>query len=174
MNTQTVMANENIRSATVRLVQETGSGIMPTRDALNLAVSQGLDLVAVMPDVQPPVVKIIDLGKYLYEQKQHAKEQARKNRENAVVVKEIQLRPVTDHHDIEIKARAAKAFLEDKCRVRVVVKFRGREMSHTNIGYDIIREFLSNVGEHTLEREPLLQGKAISCLVLPPAKPTQN
>jgi translation initiation factor IF-3 len=113
------------------------------------------------------IAKIVDLNKYLYEQKKAAKERARKNRENEIHIKEVQLRPVTDEHDIEIKARNARSFLDDSCKVKVVIKFRGREMAYRELGVEVMNRFLAAVGEHKLEREPIMQGNSIQALLMP-------
>ena len=172
MALEQTLANERIRSPQVRLILQDGSnlGVVATRDALNRAKLEGMDLVAINTQAQPMIAKIVDLNKHLYEQKKAAKERARKNRENEIHVKEVQLRPVTDEHDIEIKARNARGFLDDNCKVKVVIKFRGREMAYRELGVEVMNRFLAAVGEHKLEREPNMQGNSIQAMLMPVVK----
>ena len=172
MALEQTLANERIRSPQVRLILQDGSnlGVVATRDALNRAKLEGMDLVAINTQAQPMIAKIVDLNKYLYEQKKAAKERARKNRENEIHIKEVQLRPVTDEHDIEIKARNARGFLDDNCKVKVVIKFRGREMAYRELGVEVMNRFLAAVGEHKLEREPNMQGNSIQAFLMPVVK----
>jgi translation initiation factor IF-3 len=172
MALEQTLANERIRSPQVRLILQDGSnlGVVATHDALNRARLEGMDLVAINTEAQPMIAKIVDLNKYLYEQKKAAKERARKNRENEIHIKEVQLRPVTDEHDIEIKARNARSFLDDSCKVKVVIKFRGREMAYRELGVEVMNRFLAAVGEHKLEREPNMQGNSIQALLMPVVK----
>lgn len=167
MNNNIMLANERIRAPQVRLIGNDGTnyGVVNTRDALYQAQKAGLDLVAINEQVSPMVVKILDLNKYVYEQKKAAKERARKSRENEIVTKEIQLRPVTDYHDIEIKAKHAREFLDNNCKVRIVIKFRGREMSFTNRGFEVVNLFLEKVGAYKAERAPMLQGTSIIAII---------
>lgn len=167
--TTTTLANEKIRAPQVRLIMPDGTnrGVINTRDALFEARRVGLDLVAINPQANPMVVKILDLNKWLYEEKKAAKERARKSRESEIIMKEIQLRPVTDEHDIGIKARNARTFLDDNCKVKVVVKFRGREMAFRDLGFEVLNKFLTEVGEHRLERQPAMQGNSITIMMLP-------
>ena len=173
MTSSQTLANERIRVPQVRLINQHGSnlGVINTRDALAQARKEGLDLVAINSQASPMIVKILDLNKFLYQQKREEKERARKSRESEIVVKEVQLRPVTDEHDISIKARNARGFLDANCRVRVVIKFRGREMAFANLGFEVMSRFLQAVGEHRVEREPVLMGKSITVMLLPPARP---
>jgi translation initiation factor IF-3 len=170
MTASQTLANERIRVPQVRLIDPDGSnaGVVATNEALSRARRAGLDLVAINPQATPMVVKIVDLNKWLYEQKREAKDRARKSREAEIVQKEIQLRPVTDVHDISIKAKNAIRFLSENCKVRVVVKFRGREMAHQSLGKEVLNQFLTAVGEYRLERDPSMQGNALSTTLLPP------
>lgn len=146
--------NEEIRSKEVRLIDDKGEqvGLFLTLDAIKRARAQGLDLVAVNAKSVPPVCKILDFGKFRYEQQKRDKEAAKKSREAAIEVKEVQLRPVTDSHDIGIKAKRAVGFLDDGDKVKVVVKFKGREIHHKEMGTKVINEFLALLGEHKLEK----------------------
>lgn len=177
MNTKTNV-NEQIKSATVRLVDATGTnwGIVTVREALAKAREANLDLVEINGSTNPPVCKIIDYDKFLYAQKKAAKEQARKNRASEIVIKEIQLRPVTDVHDIEIKARHAREFLDAGNKVKVSVKFRGREMSFAENGKTVLAKFLEKVGMVKLEREPAMNGNTLTAMIaaMPPPKAVAN
>lgn len=171
MNTQITLANERIRAPQVRLIMPDGTnrGVISTRDALQEARKVGLDLVAINPQASPMVVKIVDLNKYLYEEKRAAKERARKSRESEIIMKEVQLRPVTDSHDIQVKARNTRGWLDAGHKVKVVIKFRGREMNYRELGMSVLNQFLQNVGEHKCEREPQNQGNQLWVMLLPGA-----
>ena len=166
---QEYLANNWIRSATVRLIDETGEnvGVVDTKTALNRARVAGLDLITIAKDANPPVCRIYELSKYAYEQKKHKKEQEKKNRENQIIVKEIQLRPGIDEHDMLIKQKHAKEFLEENYKVRIIMKFRGRELSFSKKGYDLVRKFIEGLGEHKLEKDPNLAGNTILAIVAP-------
>ncbi len=123
-------------------------GIVSTRDALQKAEEYGLDLVEVAPNANPPVCRIMDFGKYKYEQSKKEKES--KKKQHTVVVKEIRLRPKTDVHDLETKIRHARKFLEQKNKVKISVFFRGREMVYQDFGRDLLKrvtEMLSDIAE---------------------------
>jgi translation initiation factor IF-3 len=169
MQDQMTLANEQIRSPQVRLIGDDGAnlGVIPTREAQRQAYQVGLDLVVINPQSDPMVAKILDLGRYLYDMKREAKERARRSRESEILIKEIQLRPVTDTHDIEIKAKNARGFLAEGNKVKVIIKFRGREMSHTQLGFEAIQNFLAAVGPHRFEREPSMMGKSILAILIP-------
>lgn len=171
--TPPMLANERIRAPQVRLIMPDGTnrGVISTRDALSEARRVGLDLVAINPQAQPMVVKILDLNKHLYEEKRAAKARARKSRESEVQVKEVQMRPVTDSHDVGIKARNAQNWLSEGCRVKVVIKFKGREMAFRELGFRVLNEFIEALGEHRKEREPQMQGNQIHMMLLPPVNP---
>jgi translation initiation factor IF-3 len=167
MSTSNTLANERIRAPQVRLIDDTGDNqVINTRDALHKARSQGLDLVVINNQAQPWVVKILDLNKWLYEQKRAEKARLKKSRENEIVIKEVQMRPVTDDHDVGIKARMARGFLDDGCKVKVVIKFRGREMAHRDLGEQVMHKFLAQVGEHRQERPPAHQGNTYSVMLM--------
>lgn len=169
-------ANRWIRSPTVRLIDEQGQnvGIMPTNQALERARALELDLITISAEADPPVCKIYDLSKYMYELKKVRKEQERKNRENEVVVKELQLRPGINEHDLLIKQRHAKEFLADNNKIKVVMRFRGREMAFANRGFDLIAKFMQGLGDHKVEKEPNLAGNTILTIIAPPAKITKS
>ena len=162
------MINGQIRDREVRLISENGDqlGIMPTSRALQLAEEAGLDLVKIAPKAQPPVCKIIDYGKYRYEQTRKEKEARKK--QQVVELKEVQLSCRIDTHDFETKARNAQKFLAAGNKVRVVMRFRGREMSHMAIGREIIDKFAeicSDVG--TVDKKHSVDGRIMSMVVTP-------
>lgn len=149
MNIHTYDVNDKIKATEVRLIGENNEqlGVMPTSRARELAEAAQLDLVQVNGGIVPPLCRIVDFGKFKYELSRKDKENKRRNRENAVETKEIQLRPVTDVHDIGIKAKRTVGFLEDGDKVKVTVKFKGRELSHREMGQRILDEFCKAVGE---------------------------
>jgi translation initiation factor IF-3 len=172
--------NEQIRVPKVRVISETGEqlGVLVTRDAIDRARSVGLDLMEVGPTENPPVCKIMDYGKYKYQQ-QKKEHQARK-KQHVNETKELRMRPKTDDHDLEIKTSKAREFLEDGCKVQFTMIFRGREQLHQHIGRETFNDIitkLSDVGK--VERETRLEGRRMIMILMPsgpvkkqsPAKP---
>jgi translation initiation factor IF-3 len=163
--------NNRIRAREVRLIDEQGAqvGIISIRDALVLAEERGLDLVEVAPTAVPPVCRIMDYGKFRYEQTKKERE-ARKHQKQAEL-KEVRLKPKTDDHDLEVKAKQARRFLLGGDKVKFIVRFRGREMAHPDIGREMLEQMaeeLRDVG--TIEQRPLMEGRALSLLLAPSAK----
>lgn len=158
MNTDNqLLLNERIRARTVRLVSEDGdTTILTHSEALNNARRQGLDLMMVAAG-DPPVCRILDADRFRFERKKVEREQARRKREMAIETKEIQLRPVTDDNDLMTKVRRARGFLNEGDKVKVTVRFRGRERHHRDYGRRIVERFLTEIGEHKVER-PLSDG----------------
>lgn len=157
--------NELIRVPQVRVVDEEGAqmGVMPTVEALRLAQDRGYDLVEVAPMAAPPVTRLLDYGQFKYEQARRDKEARRHQRS---VVKEIRLKVKIGRGDFETKVRRAIQFLEAGDRVKVTCQFRGRELSHAYLGRDLLIRFAELVGDHgALERQPLLEGKAMSIVI---------
>lgn len=155
----------------MRLIGADGSqlGIMETRRALEMAIQQGLDLAEISPNSNPPVCKILDYGKYKYE----AKKKAQKAKKNQAVttLKEIQFRPNTDTHDIEFKVKHIQRFLEEGNKVRVAVKFRGREASHADLGHNLLKQIIDMVGNlGIVEQAPKMEGKVLSLVYGPTGK----
>jgi translation initiation factor IF-3 len=142
-------------------------GIMPTDQALETAGQSGLDLVEVAPDERPPVCRIMDYGKFKYEQK---KKQAKSTRQtHQVQIKEIRLRPKTGEHDIEFKLKQARQFLADKDKVKVNVLFRGREMAHVDRGREMILEIITKLEDVAkVEKAPSMEGRKAMSAVLAP------
>lgn len=159
-----VLSNREIRAREVRLINFDGDnmGIIPYFKALNTAEEQGLDLILINSTTHPPVCKIGDLGKYKYDLQKRQREQDRKNRENRVEIKEVQLRPGIDKHDLDIKIRHIKEWISDGDRVKIVIKFRGREMANAGQGQNIIDNILSQVPSAKLEGNSELQGNKLT------------
>nr|WP_306290392.1 translation initiation factor IF-3 [Pseudoflavonifractor phocaeensis] len=145
------------------MVAEDGEqlGIMSARDALEKAMDQGLDLVKISPTANPPVCKLMDYGKFKFEQQKRDKE-ARKN-QHVVEIKEVRMSPGIDVNDFNVKLRNAQKFLSEGDRVKVTVRFRGREMAHTSIGRDLLLKFAEQCAEvATLDKDPKLDGRHMS------------
>ena len=141
-------------------------GILDTRQAIQLAESMALDLVEVAAKSDPPVCKIMDYGKYKYEEKK--KTQSAKKKQVIVELKEIQIRPKTDHHDLEHKANSALGFFEDGNKLKLTVVYRGRELEHLSLGWDTLKEFAELLQDKAvLEVNPKMEGKRLSCIFGP-------
>ena len=161
-----VLVNDQIDVSHVRVVAEGDQlGIMRTNDALREARRQSLDLVLVAPNANPPVAKIIDWGKHQYEASKRAK--AAKAKQTKIEVKEIQLRPVTDNHDLDVKMKRARKFLSEGKKVRFHMKFRGREASHAEIGMEMMKDILESLDDIQIEKHPVLNGMNIVMVVAP-------
>lgn len=160
--------NESIRAPQVRVVNENGDmlGVMSRREALDLAQEAGLDLVEIAPDGVPPVCKILDYGKFKFaEQKRLA---AARKKQKVVEIKEIKLRPVTDENDYQIKLRAAKRFIEDGNKVKVSLRFKGREISHHELGLKILQRMKEDMLEFCkVEQEPKFEGRQMIMMLGP-------
>lgn len=172
-NQSFVRVNNQIRVPQVRLISSTGEqiGVVETWQALKQAKEQGLDLVEINPRSAPPVAKICDHGKLMYEQSKKEKEQRKAQKSNEV--KEISFRPATDEHDLDHKLAKAREFLTDGNRVRLVVKFRGRELTHADLGKAKLETALTSLADLTASFTPIAsEGKSISTIVSP--KPTQQ
>jgi translation initiation factor IF-3 len=162
--------NQEIASIKVRLVDENGNmvGVVTKNEALQMALRAGLDLVEVSPNAEPPVCKILDYGKYKYEQ-QKKKAEARK-KQKVIEVKEIQMRPGIDENDFQVKLRAARRFLDEGNKVKISMRFRGREIAHHELGMQVlirIREEFTETAK--IELQPRLEGKQM-IMVLAPGK----
>ena len=164
-----------IRIPQVRVVDEEGAqlGVMPTPRALEMAQERGYDLVEVAPMAQPPVVRFLDYGQYKYELTKREKENKRKQR--SVTFKEVRLTPKIGQGDFDTKVHRAIEFLEDGDRIKVTVRFRGRELTHPEIGRNLIAKFVERVGEHGVaERTPLLEGKSMHITMASTHKPKSH
>lgn len=161
-----------IRVPQVRVVDEDGAqlGVMPTGEALRLAQDRGYDLVEVAPTASPPVVKLLDFGQYKYELAKREKEAKRRSR--SVEFKEIRLKPKIGTGDFDTKVNRAIQFLEDGDRIKVTVQFRGRELTHPEIGRALLERFVKRIEEHgTVERAPLMEGRSMHLTVASTHKP---
>jgi translation initiation factor IF-3 len=150
----------------VRLIGEQGEqlGIVPTMEALKIARDRGVDLVEVAPTAVPPVCRLMDYGRFKYEQEKKDRE-ARKN-QKTVLLKEVRLRPKTDEHDIEFKAKRIERFIEEGDKVKVSLRFRGREMAHPNVGRHLLEVVADRVKDvAVVERMPLLEGNTMTMIL---------
>ena len=162
------LINEAIDVREVRVVDAEGQplGIMSSREALRLAYDKDLDLVLIAPQAQPPVCKIMDYGKYCFEKQKREKEA--KKKQQTVELKEIQISYRIDTHDYETKVNQARKFLSSGNKVRVVMKFRGREMSHMAMGRDVLDKFLADTAEvGSCDKKPVLEGRFMSMVINP-------
>lgn len=152
----------------MRVIDENGTqlGILAPQDAVAMARQRTLDLVEVAPNAEPPVCRIMDFGKYQYQMEKKARE-ARKNQKN-IVIKEIKFRPNTDDHDYEFKKNNVLRFLEDGDKVKATVQFRGREITHKEIGFQLLNKLLQEVDPHALvEFRPRMEGNSLTAILAP-------
>ena len=160
--------NEEIRDSEIRLIGSTGEqlGIMSAAEAQHIADEQGLDLVKISPQATPPVCKLMDYGKFRFEQGKREKE-AKKN-QHVVEIKEVRMSPGIDVGDFNTKLKNAQKFVADGNRVKVSVRFRGREMAHTEIGRDLLVRFAEAIAETAaLDKEPKMEGRSMSMFLSP-------
>jgi len=160
--------NGKIRAREVRVIGAEGKqlGVVPLNEALSLARQHGVDLVEISPNAVPPVCRLIEFGKFRYEQAKKEKES--KKHQHASTVKEIQLSPRIDPHDLGIKVTHAIEFLCEDMKVKVALKFRGREMAHTEIGFAVVKNFLEKIAPYGVrDFEPKLNGKSINAMITP-------
>ncbi|GAB4193173.1 MAG: translation initiation factor IF-3 [Simkaniaceae bacterium] len=163
--------NRQIRAPKIRVISETGEqvGIMSPREALEKAESVGLDLVEIAPNANPPVCKIIDYGKFRYQQTKKEKES--KKSQHQVKVKEIKIKPNIDEHDFQVKVRRAREFIEKGNKVRLTCMFRGREMLHQEIGEKILQRFCTELEDIAAPEAPLKKlGRNLSLVIAPGSK----
>ncbi len=163
-----VRVNHRIRVPEVRVIADDGAqlGIMSSSEALRLAQDKGLDLVEVNPKAEPPVCKVMDYGKFKYEEKKKANE-ARK-RQTTVEIKEVKVRPKTDEHDLDTKIKHIKRFLEEGNKAKITVRFRGREVTHPEKGREVVDDILRALeGMIVIEQNPQMEGKTMTALLAP-------
>ena len=165
---QHTRTNEAIRAPELRVIDSDGKqlGILPRREALRLAEERSLDLVEVAPNARPPVVKLMDFGKYQYEKAKREREARKASKQ--IDVKEIRLRPKTGEHDIAFKIRQARSFLESGAKVKVRIRFRGREITHQDVArrqLDRVAQDLSDVS--TIEQRPGFEGRTMLMILAP-------
>ncbi len=164
--------NDGIRAREVRVVDAENEqlGIMPLRDALRLAEERNLDLVNVAPNAKPPVCRIMDYGKFKYEQSKKEKE-SRKN-QKVVLLKEVRMTPNIDEHDLNVKLKNVIKFLKEGSKVKVSVRFRGREITHQNIGQELLLKLAKSAEDQAIvERMPRLEGRHM-VMILSPKQPS--
>ncbi|HKJ80746.1 MAG TPA: translation initiation factor IF-3 [Ignavibacteriaceae bacterium] len=170
-----VKVNEEIRASQVRVIDVDGSqlGVFTVKDALKVAAERGQDLIEIAPQAKPPVCKIIDYGKFRYEQQKREKLQ-RKN-QTVSVLKEIRLHPNTDVHDFEFKAKHAINFLEEGNKVKVSVMFKGREMAYTEQGEELLNKFIEKVEDIAKIESPIkMEGRNMNVILVPSKNKTKK
>lgn len=160
--------NERIRIREVRVIDEDGEqiGVIPTRDALEMARERGLDLVEVAPNAIPPVCRLMDYGRFRYEQSR--KERDSRRNQHVVDLKELRIQPKIGGHDLETKGRQAAKFLDAGDKVKFTVRFRGREMAHPEIGRGLLEELITMLQDHsTVEQSPRMEGRTMTMHLAP-------
>lgn len=158
--------NHQIRITPVRVIDEEGAqlGILPTAQALGLARERGLDLVEISPTTRPPVCKIMDFSKHKYQQQKAAKEARKK--QSIIEIKEIQLSPNIGEHDLGVKINKIKEFIGDGSKVKVIIRFRGREMAHTDLGFKLMNDLFSKISDIAkFENKPIMDGKFLRAML---------
>jgi len=162
------MINEQIRDKEVRLIDADGTqlGIVASRDAQQLADDKRLDLVKISPTAKPPVCKLMDYSKFKFEQSKKEKEARKKQK--TVDIKELRLSPNIDKHDIDVKIRKAVEFLRHGDKIKITIRFRGREMGHTDIAYKILHDFADQVSEYgTVDKPPKMEARSMAMFLAP-------
>jgi translation initiation factor IF-3 len=162
------LLNERIRDREVRLIDEDGAqlGIVPTREALQTARDKGLDLFLVQPDANPPVARIMDYGRFKFEQEKRERETKRKH--HRVDVKEIKMRYKIEDHDYQVKLRSAQKFLRDGDKIKVIIVLRGREMQHKDMAMSLMNRYSNELQNLAMiDREPKMEGKSVIMILSP-------
>lgn len=162
--------NENIRVPEIRVIDEEGQvGVMSPREALEIARERGLDLIEIVPNAQPPVCKIIDFGKWKYEQQKRDK--AQKKTQHQQLLKEVRFHPSTDTHDFEFKTRHAREFLLEGHKVKATVQFKGREVTYRQFGENLLGKFLERLADISkIDQQISMMGKQMTVVISPTAK----
>jgi translation initiation factor IF-3 len=163
--------NEKIQVREVRLIDDKGNqvGIVPTVQALKMAREAGMDLVEVSPTANPPVCKLLDFGKFKFEQEKKIRES--KKKQKLVKLKEIRMQPKIEEHDLDFKTKHIREFLEEGFKVKVTVRFRGRELAHTELGRDVLDRVLQLLGDSfVVDKSPTMEGRMMSMFLSPKAK----
>lgn len=161
-------ANLEITTRSVRLIDAEGEmvGVLSTDEALRRARQEGLDLVEISPNAEPPVCKIMDFGRHKYQEKK--KQQDAKKRQRTVLLKEIKLRPTIGDHDLQIKVKSINGFIKDGDKVKVTLRFRGREITHQEIGFAVFEKIKTNlIEEAKIEFEPKIEGNQVVMVIVP-------
>ncbi len=168
--TKEIRVNDRIRVPSVRVIGVDGeqAGIMNIRDALALAEQKSLDLVEVSPTARPPVCRVMDFGKYKYEQSKRTQKARKKT--HVMQQKEVKLRPKIEEHDFDFKVKHARKFLEGHDRVKLTVTFRGREVAHSEQGYKLLQKVIEELQEISqIETPARMEGRAMTCVLIPRA-----
>jgi len=168
---QDLRTNEAIRVREVRLIGSEGEqlGIVPTLEALQMAREQEVDLVEVAPQAKPPVCKLLDYGKFKFEQEKNARESRKKQK--LLKLKEVRMQPKIESHDLEFKTKHIKDFLEQGSKVKVTIRFRGRELAHTELGRDVLEKILDMLDTpYNVDRRPAMEGRFMSMILSPSGK----
>jgi translation initiation factor IF-3 len=162
--------NEQIRVREVRLIRDDGDQqVISITAALEIAKEQGLDLVEVAPQAVPPVVKIMNYGKFKFENEKKVRDS--KKKQKLLKLKEIRMQPKIDEHDLDFKSKHVREFLAEGNKVKVTVRFRGRELAHTELGLDVLKDVLKRIeGEYVMDKPPLMEGKFMSMILSPKPK----
>ncbi|MDR0641207.1 MAG: translation initiation factor IF-3 [Treponema sp.] len=171
MSDKDLRINEQIRVREVRLIRDEGEqqGIMGTLEALNIARGIGLDLVEVAPQANPPVVKIMDYGKFKFENEKKVRDS--KKKQKLLKLKEIRMQPKIDDHDLDFKSKHVREFLGEGNKVKVTVRFRGRELAHTELGLVVLKDVLARVeGDYVMDKPPAMEGRFMSMVLSPKSK----
>ncbi len=171
MAKQDLRTNEAIRVREVRLIGSEGEqlGIVPTLEALQMAREQEVDLVEVAPQAKPPVCKLLDYGKFKFEQEKNARESRKKQK--LLKLKEVRMQPKIESHDLEFKTKHIKDFLEQGSKVKVTIRFRGRELAHTELGRDVLEKILDMLDTpYNVDRRPAMEGRFMSMILSPSGK----
>lgn len=171
MAKQDLRTNEAIRVREVRLIGSEGEqlGIVPTLEALQMAREQEVDLVEVAPQAKPPVCKLLDYGKFKFEQEKNARESRKKQK--LLKLKEVRMQPKIESHDLEFKTKHIKDFLEQGSKVKVTIRFRGRELAHTELGKDVLEKILEMLDtSYNVDRRPAMEGRFMSMILSPSGK----
>jgi translation initiation factor IF-3 len=157
--------NEQIRVREVRLIQDEGEQrVLATAEALEIAREQNLDLVEVAPQAVPPVVKIMDYGKYKFENEKKIRDS--KKKQKLLKLKEIRMQPKIDEHDLDFKSKHIREFLAGGNKVKVTIRFRGRELAHTELGLDVLKDVLQRIeGEYVMDKPPAMEGRFMSMVL---------
>jgi translation initiation factor IF-3 len=165
--------NSEIRATQVRVIDNDGKqlGVMPVRDALNLATERLLDLVEVAPNANPPVCRLMDYGKYLFEKQKREREN--RKAQKVIEIKEVRLRPKTDEHDIQVVVNKIRKFAKEGAKTRVRIRFRGREIQHPEVAHDLLTRVARDVADATvIEAMPQFDGRSMIMLLAPPVATT--
>jgi len=169
-NTKDALINRQIKASQVLVIGPNGEqmGVKPINDALTLAEYAGFDLVLISPNANPPVCKIMDYNKYKYEKNKKQKEAQKKQRENNLEMKEFRLSPVIDIHDFNTKLKNVSKYLQKGHKIKVSIRFKGRQMAHTELGKDVLIKFANELSEISdIEQAPKLEGRSMFMLLIP-------